>query len=70
MEAWDPIWYEDQIRARRPPVKWVWHVLGNDEIIVEYRKEIPWIFRIKTKLFLGSRWKKIKTPPLKSKKKP
>jgi hypothetical protein len=66
-EAWDPIWYEDQIRARRTPVKWVWEVFGDDTMIVELRKNVSWFYRMRTSLFLGSRWKKIKTPVEKNK---
>jgi hypothetical protein len=66
-EAWDPIWYEDQIRSRRNPIKWVWEVFGDDTMVIELRKDVSWFYRMRTSLFLGSRWKKNKTPVAKNK---
>jgi hypothetical protein len=57
-EAWDPIWYETQIKNRA--LKWECWVFGDpDLLVIRTPKNVSWLTRLRTSIFLGSRWKKL-----------
>lgn len=61
MDAWNPIWYEEQRKARN--LKWECWVFGDpDLLVIKTPKNIGWLTRLRMTIFLGSRWKKIKHP--------
>jgi len=49
---WDPVW------AQKAPPKplWRWDVWGDNSMVINIPHNISFIKRIKSKLFLGSRW--------------
>jgi len=52
---WDPAWLQ------RPPPKpvWEWDVFGGRIFVLNIPWEVSWFKRTRTKIFLGSRWKRL-----------
>jgi hypothetical protein len=68
MAEWDPVWTQQEPpraspKNRKPkPILWEWRVFGGDEMIVKVTDKKSLFFRMKTRFFLGSRWKKVYKP--------
>jgi len=69
MAEWDPVWTQPQppkavpnVKLRQKPVLWEWRVFGGDEMIVKITEKKSLWFRMKTRFFLGSRWKRVNKP--------
>ena len=60
MSDWDPDW---GVVKKPDPTIWIWDVVGDNLIVVKLPKEVSWFKRIRTKLFLGSKWKKVGNLP-------
>lgn len=41
-----------------PPTKWTWDVFGGGELIVLMSRDISWLFRLRSRILMGSKWKK------------
>jgi hypothetical protein len=54
---WDPSWTQ----SVRNNTVWEWDVVGDNLLVVHIPKEVSWFRRLKTKLLLGSKWKRKKT---------
>ncbi len=39
---------------------WIWDVVGDNLIIVKIPREVSWFRRFKTKMIMGSKWKRVK----------
>jgi hypothetical protein len=60
MNEWDPVW--GAIKKPDPTI-WIWDVVGGGLIVVKLPREVSWFKRIRTKIFLGSTWKKVGNLP-------
>lgn len=57
MQPWDPVWSPTQ---KPVPFVWEWIVFGDpNAIVLRFREDKSWWFRMKTKIFLGSKWNRL-----------
>jgi hypothetical protein len=55
---WDPAFYNAPAIAR-PKVYWEWDFLGNKELTIQITHKVHPIKRFVTRIFFGSKWKKV-----------
>ena len=58
MSDWDPVWGIVKPLPKPVPV-WEWDVFGTTELKVIFNYNINYFTRLKTKIFLGSKWIKM-----------
>jgi len=57
MQPWDPVWSPTQ---KPVPFVWEWIVFGDpNAIVLRFREDKSWWFRMKTKILLGSKWNRL-----------
>lgn len=39
--------------------KWEWRVFGGDELVVRTPRDLPWLMRLRARIFLGSRFERL-----------
>jgi hypothetical protein len=60
MNDWDPVW--GAIKKPDPTI-WIWDVFGDGLMVANLHKEVSWFKRIRTRIILGSKWKKVGNLP-------
>lgn len=57
-QHWDPIF--GAVTRIKDNTVWICDLLGDNSVIIKIPHEVGYLKRLRTKLFLGSKWKKVK----------
>lgn len=57
-DEWDPLWGVIKPSDKFTPT-WKWDVFGTKELNIIFNNNVSYFTRLKTKIFLGSKWIKM-----------